>query len=433
MPVGDGPFASCYPSPVDAANASAFSDEKPDEGFETASARLGELGFRLWNKGYLLQSTRQELNSFEAMEAPTLTDEYRFTRKYWGKGWALYAYLLRIGRLRNIVGETRAFLATRHVRRVNPFAQCSNPVGYDSYESSLVQSTPLVAVIIPTLNRYGYLVDVLHDLEGQDYPNFEVLVVDQSAPYDPGFYESFRLKLKVIRQEERLLWTARNRAVAATESAFLLFFDDDSRVGPDWISQHLKCLDYFDAAISAGVSLATAGQKISASYGHFRWADQFDSGNAMVRRSVFEQTGAFDELFNGQRMGDAEFGIRAYINGFRSISNPLASRIHLKVSSGGLREMGSWDGFRPRRWFAPKPVPSVLYLFRKYYPAALWKNAVLIGIILSNVPYRYKRYKHMLLLSLFVSILKSPLLYLQYRRSLSLARAMAVKDVNRQA
>ena len=59
-----------------------------------------------------------------------------------------------------------------------------------------------VAVIIPTLNRYGYLVDVLHDLEGQDYPNFEVLVVDQSAPYDPGFYESFRLKLKVIRQEK---------------------------------------------------------------------------------------------------------------------------------------------------------------------------------------------------------------------------------------
>ena len=40
---GDGPFASCYPSPVDAANASAFSDEKPDEGFETASARLGSL------------------------------------------------------------------------------------------------------------------------------------------------------------------------------------------------------------------------------------------------------------------------------------------------------------------------------------------------------------------------------------------------------
>ena len=68
------------------------------------------------------------------------------------------------------------------------------------------------------------------------------------------------------------------------------------------------------------------------------------------------------------RMGDGEFGYRAYINGFKNISNPKAPRIHLKVSSGGLREMGSWDGFRPTKWFAPKPVPSVLYFFSKYFP-----------------------------------------------------------------
>ena len=45
QPHAGGGRAVCFvlPSPVDAANASAFSDEKPDEGFETASARLGSL------------------------------------------------------------------------------------------------------------------------------------------------------------------------------------------------------------------------------------------------------------------------------------------------------------------------------------------------------------------------------------------------------
>jgi len=62
----------------------------------------------------------------------------------------------------------------------------------------------------------------------------------------------------------------------------------------------------------------------------------------------------FDEKFNGMRMGDGEFGMRAYTKGYKSISNPYAKRLHLKVSEGGLREMGSWDGFRPKKMVCPQ-------------------------------------------------------------------------------
>src|SRR4029079_629545 len=181
------------------------------------------------------------------------------------------------------------------------------------------------------------LQDALYDLEQQSYKNFELIVVDQSEKFDQSFYARFKLQLKVIQQKEKLLWTARNRAVKSTTAEYLLFFDDDSRVEPDWIEQHLKCIDFFDAQISAGVSFAVAGQKVSASYNFFRWADQFDSGNAMVKRDVMKAIGLFDEHFNGQRMGDAEFAYRAYMKGVKSISNPKAYRIHLKVGEGGLR------------------------------------------------------------------------------------------------
>lgn len=446
VPKVDGCFASCYP-PVNlvqvgnvtirvpgwgcaqsSLSEAVFYDEQTDDGFETESARIAEFGYRLWNKGYLLESTNGEIKAFDAMPKPSLRDEYRFVRKYWGGGWAIYAYLLRLFSLHNVVKETRAFIETRDVRRINAFQHPKVYEDYENFDAPLLRAKPLVAVIIPTLNRYPYLKDVLHDLEAQDYSNVEVIVVDQSDAYDEAFYQQFKLRLTLFRQEEKLLWTARNKAALSTASAFLLFFDDDSRVAPNWVSEHLKCLDYFKADISAGVSLATVGQKIPASYGYFRWADQFDSGNAMVKRCVFEKTGYFDELFNGQRMGDAEFGIRAYLNGFRSISNPNASRVHLKVSSGGLRDMGHWDAFRPKKWFAPKPVPSVTYLYKKYYPPALWKNAILTGIILSNVPYRFKRYKQMLLLSLCLSVIKSPILYIQYRRSLHIAGKMLERD-----
>jgi len=168
--------------------------------------------------------------------------------------------------------------------------------------------------------------------------------------------------------------------------------------------------------------------KISQSYNYFRWADQFDSGNAMVKRSVFKTIGLFDEQFNKQRMGDGEFGIRAYLNGYRSISNPYASRVHLKVPAGGLREMGSWDGFRPKKWFAPKPIPSVVYLYKKYYPKKLYRSVIFLGIILSNVSYKNKGSNKMLALSVALTVIKSPVLLIQFLRARSIANDMLKKD-----
>jgi hypothetical protein len=86
--------------------------------------------------------------------------------------------------------------------------------------------------------------------------------------------------------------------------------------------------------------------------------------------------------------------------------------------------MGSWDGFRPKKWFAPKPVPSVIYLYKKYLTKPLYKNALLIGIMLSNVPYKHKRSSKMLALSIVLTIVKSPVLLIQVYRSRKIAQKM---------
>ena len=401
--------------------------EEFDLNFETEAARKSELAYRLWNKGYLLVSTREAIRK-EANEKPTLHDEYVFIRKYWGNSWAIFALFVRLGTFKNPIHEITQFAKTRKIQKADIFESPLLYNEYDSFKSELVASLPKVAVIIPTLNRYSYLRDVLADLEKQTYSNFEVIIIDQSDQFDATFYNSFSLHIILTRQTEKLLWTARNRAINSTDARFLLFFDDDSRVKPDWITEHLKCLDFFKADISAGVSLAVSGQKISRSYNYFRWADQLDSGNTLIKREVFHRIGLFDEQFNGQRMGDGEFAYRAFMHGIKSISNYKASRIHLKVSTGGLREMGSWDGFRPKKWFSPKPVPSVIYLYRKYLPPHLRKNALFIGIMLSNVPYRSKRSSKMLLLSVLLMFIKSPLLLFRYLRASHLAKRMLRND-----
>jgi glycosyltransferase involved in cell wall biosynthesis len=323
--------------------------------------------------------------------------------------------------LKNPLIELSAYWRTKHVKRVDEHEEPLTFSDYTTFTSKLIHQYPLVSVIIPTLNRYPYLKDVLLDLEQQDYKHFEVIVVDQSEPFQQDFYMDFKLDLKLIHQEEKALWLARNTAIQQSKGEYILLFDDDSRVGSDWISQHLKTIDYFKADLSSGVSISTQGAKVPANYAHFGISSQLDTGNVLVQKDIFRKIGLFDRQFEKQRMGDGEFGLRAYLEGFKNVSNPFAKRLHLKVSTGGLRQMGSWDGFRPKKWMDPRPIPSVVYLFRKYHGNTVARWALLKTVPSSIMPYRYKRNSYMMLLGMLISILISPFVFLQVYKSWSLA------------
>lgn len=156
-----GNCATCY------FNGTVWGEETLDKRYETESAQKADLGYRLWNKGVLLTATADDIAALQRLPKPTLRDEYTFVRKYWGTYWAAFALLLRLATLKNPFSELSAFAATRKVQRENPYRDPVQPGGYDNFQSALVRRNPFVTVIIPTLNRYQYLADVLHDLEQQ--------------------------------------------------------------------------------------------------------------------------------------------------------------------------------------------------------------------------------------------------------------------------
>ena len=117
-------------------------------------------------------------------------------------------------------------------------------------------------------------------------------------------------------------------------------------------------------------------------------------------------------------MGDGEFGLRMYLNGFKSISNPLAYCIDVKAPEGGLRvKGGSWDAWRPKKWTDPRPVPSVLYLSRKYFGTSSTKKMVFSSLGTSVVPYRFKENKIYKITSIIIVPLILPLIGWQLWKS----------------
>jgi glycosyltransferase involved in cell wall biosynthesis len=199
-------------------------------------------------------------------------------------------------------------------------------------------SYPLVSVCLTTFNRPGLLAQALESLYRQDYPNFEVLLVDDGS-YEPealSFLDRLEPEFqnrgwRIIRQENEYVGAARNAAASSARGEFLLFMDDDNYSEPHEISTFVR------AAGCSGADILTCALKYFAGnatpLSHFQTPGSiglplgaavdvgalrncFGDANALVRRSTFEQLGGFTEDY-GVGHEDYEFFARAVLRGAR--------------------------------------------------------------------------------------------------------------------
>ena len=369
------------------------------------NSALIDAAYQIWIRGFIDTKGEKSLVFDDSFDI-CINDQYRFIRRMFKQSLVYYILFIRLISFKNPLKELLAFFQTRNIQKININYPQFNHDDYNSFNSKLIIENPLVSIIIPTLNRYLYLKDALHDLEKQEYVNFEVIIVDQSEPFYEKFYKQFNLDIILIRQKEMALWLARNNAIRKSKGDYILFYEDDVRVQSQWILNHLKTIDYFQSDVSVGV-FYPKGEAIPIEKSNFHLAVQFPSGNAMVKKTVFKKTGLFDCQFERMRMGDGEFGARCIKNGMLLISNPKAFCEDMKATSGGFRQIGISDAYRSRRIFASRPIPSVLYLYRKYWG----DNAAILKLIqaipFSLTPYRLKGKKigYMFSVTLFTILL----------------------------
>ena len=364
-----------------------------DTAFEGSTGAGLELGRRLIDRGAVVMHTPRLVGARSASPEPlTEHDRFVFLRRVFGLKWVRYA-------------AVRRALARRHPRRVlaamrSSGSACAATPRPGARGDVLTRprveppASPSVTVVLPTLGRYELLRQVLDQLRKQTVMAEQVVVVDQNDPdaRDHALYAEYAdLGLEVVFQEQRGQWLARNAAVQRATCEWIAFLDDDSEVGPDFIEQHLEGLRRYQADLSTGASLAVIGAPVPENYAFFRVADQWDSGNGMCHRSLLERVGLFDQQYDRQRRGDAEFGLRVQLQGGLVIHNPHAIRVHLKAQEGGLRTFGSLDGFRHRDRSAPLPLPSMVYYTKWYHSPRQLREDLLIGLAQAIVPYELKR------------------------------------------
>lgn len=224
---------------------------------------------------------------------------------------------------------------------------------------SVARSPPLpsISVVIPTRNRPAGLRACLEALAAQSAPDFEVMVVDDASDQPARQVVSEfdgRLELHLLVNQHRCGPAhARNRAVAAASGDYIAFVDDDVRVVPTWLQEHMNAQQATSGMVGTIGPLAAPpdwraqawtrweADTLQREYDRMRRGDyrptwrQFHTGNALVSRSAIVDAGGFDEQF--LRAEDIELGLRMSWRGVQFAFAPRAIGWHYSA-----RALDAW-------------------------------------------------------------------------------------------
>ncbi|RPJ59144.1 MAG: glycosyltransferase, partial [Acidobacteria bacterium] len=190
--------------------------------------------------------------------------------------------------------------------------------------------TPLVSIVVPTLNRRTTLEYVLPTLASQtfDPASYEVLVCDAgSTDGTKELVASIGIRrIRLVASERNGRSAARNAGIASARGELVLFNDADILADARLVEEHLRAhaLHPRSAVVGCEVQVDSLEQYRQASRDPARrrrlhphrpsrrllpwWF--FLTGNASVRRDAVLAAGGFDESFSGYGHEDIELGYR---------------------------------------------------------------------------------------------------------------------------
>lgn len=240
-----------------------------------------------------------------------------------------------------------------------------------------------VSVIVPTLDRAEVLLDTLSDLVRQTYPDFEIIVVDQSRRTSSKLRQFLKrhVNIRYIQDTHQGTPAAKNRGAKLAKGEILMFVDDDVRIDmPQFI--HCHVLNYQDAEIGAVggrvlmdgdpplASIRQIGRfvnlglkEITNFNADFRTEiDHVYGCNQSYRKIVFDQVGGFSKIFKGNaHLEESDLSFRVRRVGFKIVFDPKAVLRHLRYGSGGTRVQ---DERQFRYWLVRNG--AIFYL--RHYP-----------------------------------------------------------------
>ncbi|MFK5983535.1 MAG: glycosyltransferase family 2 protein [Flavobacteriaceae bacterium] len=308
-----------------------------------------------------------------------------------------------------------------------------------------IDGSPSISYIIPTMLRQDYTLQLLEDLKSQSYLPKEVVVVDATPLHkrDEQLYNSKNYPFDVIFQWQTTKGScrARNEAIDLCSGEYIVFGDDDIRLSPNFLENHIRLLQTYKAGACNGLDIRADHQKQNlddlniklADMGDDRWkvgaTQNFSNANSCVKKEYVDALVGNDINYDGGYGEDSDFGISLTKRGITVLHNPFSTNLHLKPPVGGYRFWGEqaklmgkqrkrqpWELDSPVKFIRPVPSPTIMYQLYKQFDKEQRKEY--------KIKYFVKYLTEGNKVLIILRIIKFPFRMLQYRKSVFYAKQL---------
>jgi GT2 family glycosyltransferase len=174
--------------------------------------------------------------------------------------------------------------------------------------------TPRVSVVVCAYNAAATIDECLQALEGLNYPDFEIIVVDDGSTDGTGVAAARYRSVRLVTTANAGLSAARNTGLMHATGEIVAYTDADVRVDPEWLTYLVQPFANPDVAAAGGPAVvpvddpwfAQCVARAPGSPTHVliddRVAEHVPGCNCAFRRQVLTSIGGFNPVF--LRAGD---------------------------------------------------------------------------------------------------------------------------------
>ena len=288
---------------------------------------------------------------------------FRFARQVFSLQWAFFLFVALI----IFEGKWKIFPFLRSLFSKKPTV---DPKVLDKLRPRSPSIDPKkisLDVLIPTLGRESYVLQLLKDLAVQTIIPNKIIIVEQEREKGIGSQmpflteESWPFEIDHIFSVQRGPCYARNLGLGKVSSDWLFMADDDIRLENGLLESILSQMKSLNVE-AATISCLLKDQVEENKYPH--QTRIFGAGCSIVKSEIIQNV-RFDEAYEFGYAEDSDFGAQIRNLGHDVIYVPSPTILHLKAPMGGFRAPVTfpWDNESPK----PKPSPTVMLFWKRHF------------------------------------------------------------------
>jgi len=213
--------------------------------------------------------------------------------------------------------------------------------------------TPLVSIIIPVHNKFRYTYHLLISILNININiPYEIIIADDMSNDETKIIEQYTKNIIVLHNDKKYDFLLNcNKASKFAKGKYILFLNNDSKVNYGWLNSLVSLIESDDKIGMVGSKLQEAGGIVfndgecsnfgrydnsdNPEYNYVKEVDYISGASILIRKSIWEKIGGFDERFIPAYYEDTDLAFQLRKNGYKVIYQPKSVLIHFEGISNG--------------------------------------------------------------------------------------------------